>query len=386
MWTGRTGRPWPSGPSSAGTCAPRGCPPRHPDRPGPLAPADARRAVPVALLVAGAPAGLPGRRPAARPAPPPGGHHRHAHPQRPAAQRRAAGPTAFYDDIAWLGLAVQRAGTLARRSGPSALGAITRQLHAGWTEDGGGGIWWRRGGGGRPGQERARERARRDPAGPRRPDRVRRGDHRLDGRDARRPRLRPRPRRRAAGPGRLGPRDRPPHLHLLPGRAPGRVRRAGRPRRAPALGRPRGGARRRRDPPPGPTPTACCPAAAAATAGCSRASSRATSADAALRRPELTDAAVPLVLASADAAWAGQAGERRRAGVLRRLGRPAPHPARGVPEADLSVQLCAWMLLEAAARLPALPERASAGGGLPARRARTSSTMIGSDRHGTPSG
>jgi predicted alpha-1,6-mannanase (GH76 family) len=50
----------------------------------------------------------------------------------------------YYDDIAWLGLALHRAGALARRSGPSALAAITARLHEGWTEDGGGGIWWRR--------------------------------------------------------------------------------------------------------------------------------------------------------------------------------------------------------------------------------------------------
>jgi predicted alpha-1,6-mannanase (GH76 family) len=32
--------------------------------------------------------------------------------------------------------------------------------------------------------------------------------------------------------------------------------------------------------------------------------------------------------------------------------RPALTPRRGVAEADLSVQLSAWMVLEAAARLP----------------------------------
>jgi predicted alpha-1,6-mannanase (GH76 family) len=51
----------------------------------------------------------------------------------------------YYDDVAWFGLAVQRAGTLARRSARPALGAIVLQLRTGWTGDGGGGIWWRRG-------------------------------------------------------------------------------------------------------------------------------------------------------------------------------------------------------------------------------------------------
>ena len=51
----------------------------------------------------------------------------------------------YYDDVAWFGLAVQRAGTLARRSARPALGAITLQLRDGWSADGGGGIWWRRG-------------------------------------------------------------------------------------------------------------------------------------------------------------------------------------------------------------------------------------------------
>jgi predicted alpha-1,6-mannanase (GH76 family) len=51
----------------------------------------------------------------------------------------------YYDDIAWFGLAVHRAGPLAGRSGASALAAITTQLGRGWTEHGGGGIWWRRG-------------------------------------------------------------------------------------------------------------------------------------------------------------------------------------------------------------------------------------------------
>jgi predicted alpha-1,6-mannanase (GH76 family) len=48
----------------------------------------------------------------------------------------------YYDDIAWLGLALNRApvgGT------DEALRAILAQLHEGWTPDAGGGIWWRRG-------------------------------------------------------------------------------------------------------------------------------------------------------------------------------------------------------------------------------------------------
>jgi predicted alpha-1,6-mannanase (GH76 family) len=50
----------------------------------------------------------------------------------------------YYDDIAWLGLALQRGGTLVGRAGPSALPRIMSRLHDGWTEAGGGGIWWRR--------------------------------------------------------------------------------------------------------------------------------------------------------------------------------------------------------------------------------------------------
>ena len=209
--------------------------PRHPHRPGALAATAARAAVPVALLVAGAPAGLPRRRPAARPAPAPRGHHRHAHPQRPAAQRRAAGPTRSTTTSP--GSASPSSGRARWRRDnrgaggghPAAAPRVDRRRR-------GRHLVAARRGRGRPGQERARQRARRDPAGPRRPDRVRRRDHRLGGRDARRPRHRARPRRGAAGPRRLGLRGRPPHLHLLPGRAPRRVRRARRPRRPPALG------------------------------------------------------------------------------------------------------------------------------------------------------
>jgi predicted alpha-1,6-mannanase (GH76 family) len=46
---------------------------------------------------------------------------------------------AYYDDMAWLGLAVQRIGA----SAP--LAVILSELDSAWTPDGGGGIWWRKG-------------------------------------------------------------------------------------------------------------------------------------------------------------------------------------------------------------------------------------------------
>jgi predicted alpha-1,6-mannanase (GH76 family) len=83
-------------------------------------------------------------------------------------------------------------------------------------------------------------------------------------------------------------------------------------------------------------------------------------ADTAVRRPELTALAAPLVLASADAAWQGRthlddADHRTGGGPVFAPDwrRPARTPRPGVPEADLSVQLSAWMLLEAAARTAA---------------------------------
>jgi predicted alpha-1,6-mannanase (GH76 family) len=50
----------------------------------------------------------------------------------------------YYDDIAWLGLALMRARDC---EGVPIAGAMTRiaaQLREGWTDHGGGGIWWRR--------------------------------------------------------------------------------------------------------------------------------------------------------------------------------------------------------------------------------------------------
>lgn len=50
----------------------------------------------------------------------------------------------YYDDIAWLGLALQRVSPLGIDVGP-AIAAIDTQLLSGWTAATGGGIWWRRG-------------------------------------------------------------------------------------------------------------------------------------------------------------------------------------------------------------------------------------------------
>jgi predicted alpha-1,6-mannanase (GH76 family) len=50
----------------------------------------------------------------------------------------------YYDDIAWLGLALQRV-TGRDATVLGGLKAISARLHEGWTEDAGGGIWWRRG-------------------------------------------------------------------------------------------------------------------------------------------------------------------------------------------------------------------------------------------------
>jgi predicted alpha-1,6-mannanase (GH76 family) len=72
-------------------------------------------------------------------------------------------------------------------------------------------------------------------------------------------------------------------------------------------------------------------------------------ADAAVRRPELAPVAVGLVLASADAAWRGRADVAGGPVFAHDWRRSAREPRLGVPEAGLSVQLSAWMLLEAAA-------------------------------------
>jgi len=48
----------------------------------------------------------------------------------------------YYDDMAWLGLALWRAGQVGIPR-PAALEVLAHRLRAGWTDHGGGGIWWR---------------------------------------------------------------------------------------------------------------------------------------------------------------------------------------------------------------------------------------------------
>ncbi|MBY8847998.1 glycoside hydrolase family 76 protein [Saccharothrix longispora] len=49
----------------------------------------------------------------------------------------------YYDDIAWLGLALQRAEREVGISRPGALATIARRLRGAWTDHAGGGIWWK---------------------------------------------------------------------------------------------------------------------------------------------------------------------------------------------------------------------------------------------------
>ena len=51
----------------------------------------------------------------------------------------------YYDDLAWLGLALRRAAAAADVNRTAAVREITARLHAGCTTAGGGGIWWREG-------------------------------------------------------------------------------------------------------------------------------------------------------------------------------------------------------------------------------------------------
>lgn len=58
--------------------------------------------------------------------------------------RNARWTNDYFDDMAWLGLALQRAAETADVEHPKALRLLIDQLHGAWTEQAGGGIWWRR--------------------------------------------------------------------------------------------------------------------------------------------------------------------------------------------------------------------------------------------------
>ncbi len=253
----------------------------------------------------------------------------------------------YYDDIAWLGLAVQRAGTLARWSGPAALAAITTRLDEGWTEDAGGGIWWRR-----------NDEYKNAPAnGPAAILLARSGqlgfataiadwmaEALLDP---------------DTGLVRDGVRVAPDGsvrevvtliytycqgVHL--GTCVELAERDGHSRwidRAVAIV---DAVTHRLAHPDG-----VLPGSGGGDGGLFAGITARYLADAAVRRPELTGAASRLVLANATAAWEGRAEIGGGPVFSAEWAKPATEPARGVPEADLSVQLGAWMLLEAAARV-----------------------------------
>ncbi len=205
--TGRSGRRSPSGRSSAGICGRSRASCRARGRPGSLAAAAA--VCPVRGTTGG-------RRTCwtawstpscARP--------------RPAARRSSrrssaasgcatavSGYQPVYDDIAWLGLAVQRAGGLAGRAD-----ALGRRAATGRSTAAGPRTAAAASGGGAArtaAQERARERPGGDPAGPRRPDRIRRARSPTGWPRRSSTRIRAGPRRRPVGAGRLGRRGRPP--------------------------------------------------------------------------------------------------------------------------------------------------------------------------------
>ena len=253
----------------------------------------------------------------------------------------------YYDDIAWLGLAAQRAGALSGRAGASAVATICAQLCRGWTEDGGGGIWWRRG-----------DNYKAAPAnGPAAILLARTGqvgfaaaiadwtaDTLVDPdtglvRDGVR-----------IGPdGEIDEVDRRifsycQGVHL--GACVELAQRDGHHRwadRAVALV---DAARRRYADPSG-----VLPGVGGGDGGLFAGIAARYLADAALRRSELAAAAAQLVLVSAEAAWEGRVEIGDGPAFSADWRSPAPWPRPGLPEADLSVQLGGWMVVEAAARL-----------------------------------
>ncbi|MEJ3655682.1 glycoside hydrolase family 76 protein [Actinomycetes bacterium KLBMP 9759] len=257
----------------------------------------------------------------------------------------------YYDDTAWLGLAVHRAGALTRSYGAPALTAITERLHEGWTEDGGGGIVWHH------------------------------GDH-----------VKNAP---SNGPAaillaRVGQLDFASSIvdwvaDTLVDPDTGLVRNA--VRLAPDgsvqhvvrhvytycqgayLGAcvelaERDGHWRWTDRAAGVVDAVTnrlvsrdgvLPGDGGGDGGLFAGILARYLADAAVRRPELAPTASRLVLASAEAAWDGRAEVGGGPVFAADWSAPANPPYPGAPEADLSVQLAAWMLLEAAARIQQTP-------------------------------
>ena len=253
----------------------------------------------------------------------------------------------YYDDIAWLGLALQRGGDLARGAGPRALAAIHERLHEGWTEDAGGGIWWRRG-----------DDVKNAPAnGPAAillardgqvefaaaitdwmaetlvdPDSglVRDGVHVGSDGTVR------------EVDGRIFTYCQGVYL----GACVELAERDGHQRWADRAIAVVDAMTHRLAGPDGVLPDS-----GGGDGGLFAGITARYLADAAVRRPELSEHASRIVLAGARAAWDGRVEIGGGPVFSADWRRPAPEPRRGLPEADLSVQLSAWMLLESAARV-----------------------------------
>lgn len=251
----------------------------------------------------------------------------------------------YYDDIAWFGLAVQRAGALAGRSGRPALAAITTRLRSGVSADAGGGIWWRGG-----------DRFKNAPAnGPAAILLARVGQPDLA----------------ASITDWMADTLVDPHTGLV--RDGVRVRPDGSLEVVPVvysycqgvyLGACVELAQRHGDPRWGRRAAALLDAVAArmvdggvipgqggGDGGLFAGILARYLADAAARRPELATVASRIVLASAAAAWQGRVEITGGPVFAADWRAPAPEPRGGRAEADLSVQLSAWILLEAAATL-----------------------------------
>jgi predicted alpha-1,6-mannanase (GH76 family) len=253
----------------------------------------------------------------------------------------------YYDDIAWLGLALQRGGTLVGRSGPSALPRILGRLHDGWTEHGGGGIWWRR-------DDDFKAAPANGPAAI-----LLARDGQVEFAAAITDWMAETLVDPDTGLVRDGVRVAPdgsvravePYVYtynqgVYLGACVELAARDGHQRwtdRALAVV---DAVRQRLAGPDG-----VLPGSGGGDGGLFAGITARYLADAALRLPELADAARELVFANAEAVWKGRA-EIHGGPVFSAQWRdPAPEPRPGLAEADLSVQLSGWMLLEAAARL-----------------------------------